>query len=688
MNKFFISLLILIFISSNSFATVKVARWDNGTATQVCQPSDTNPSCGGSGATGTVTNVSVVNANGISGSVSNPTTTPAITLTPFLNTTGINWTSVKNMELQRAGINWSSLTQDLQRTAINWSSLNADIYASGINWTDLVNGKMFGNGLNWNDINALGKLNTGAVNWASINSIAKINSSGVNWNDINRVGPINKIGINWTDFPASGFAKWNGSSAPTADTNTYITGNQTITLSGDISGSGTTAITTTLPTVNSNVGTFQGITVNGKGLVTAASNQSYLTGNQTVTLTGPVTGSGATSIATTIGALQVSSANINWPNVNGLGPINTGGINWTDLVNGKMFGNGINWNDVNGLAKINTGAINWNSINSIAKMNSAGINWNDINGIGPINKTGINWANFPSSGIMKFGGSSAPAAAVAGDFPTLNQSTSGNAATATALAANGTNCSAGQYPLGVDASGNSETCTDYGSETKTFTNKDLTSGTNTFPTFNQNTTGSAAKWTTARNLAGNSVDGSANVAFANKFIVQGTSDAGLSSPQFLGALGTGILKNTTTTGVLSIAVAGDFPTLNQSTSGNAATATAFASTPTKCSAGNYPLGIDVSGNAQNCTSASGGGTVTSVTFTGDGIVDSSTPSTAVTTTGTVTATVLTQSANTIFAGPTSGSAANPSFRAQVLLDEPTESQFSTGEFIETNDGGI
>lgn len=86
-----------------------------------------------------------------------------------------------------------------------------------------------------------------------------------------------------------------------------------------------------------------------------------------------------------------------------------------------------------------------------------------------------------------------------------------------------------------------------------------------------NTTGSAAKWTTARNLAGNSVDGSANVAFANKFVVQGTTDAGLSAAQFLGALGTGIVKNTTTTGVLSIAVAGDFPTLNQNTTGSAAT---------------------------------------------------------------------------------------------------------------------
>ncbi|MBE3040044.1 MAG: hypothetical protein IMZ62_14700, partial [Chloroflexi bacterium] len=96
------------------------------------------------------------------------------------------------------------------------------------------------------------------------------------------------------------------------------------------------------------------------------------------------------------------------------------------------------------------------------------------------------------------------------------------------------------------------------------------------PTLNQNTTGSAAKWTTARTLAGNSVDGSANVAFPNKFVVQGTADAGLTGAQFLGALGTGIVKNTITTGVLSIAAVADFPTLNQDTTGTAANATMAA----------------------------------------------------------------------------------------------------------------
>jgi hypothetical protein len=49
------------------------------------------------------------------------------------------------------------------------------------------------------------------------------------------------------------------------------------------------------------------------------------------------------------------------------------------------------------------------------------------------------------------------------------------------------------------------------SATQTLTNKDLTSGTNTFPTLNQNTTGSAATLTTTRTIWGQNFNGSANV---------------------------------------------------------------------------------------------------------------------------------------------------------------------------------
>lgn len=67
---------------------------------------------------------------------------------------------------------------------------------------------------------------------------------------------------------------------------------------------------------------------------------------------------------------------------------------------------------------------------------------------------------------------------------------------------------------------------------------------------------------------------------------------------------------------------------------------------------------------------SGTGTVTSVTFTGDGTVLSSTPSSAVTTSGTVTAAIKTQNANVGLFGPASGSAASPTFRSLSSSDFP------------------
>lgn len=67
-------------------------------------------------------------------------------------------------------------------------------------------------------------------------------------------------------------------------------------------------------------------------------------------------------------------------------------------------------------------------------------------------------------------------------------------------------------------------------------------------------------------------------------------------------------------------------------------------------------------------SGGGTGTVSSVTFTGDGAVLSSTPSAAVTTTGTLPATLRAQAANTVLAGPASGANASPAFRSLVTAD--------------------
>src|SRR3990167_7333344 len=76
-----------------------------------------------------------------------------------------------------------------------------------------------------------------------------------------------------------------------------------------------------------------------------------------------------------------------------------------------------------------------------------------------------------------------PVVKVGGSNSILSLSTagtwSGNAGTATALAANGANCSAGNYPLGVDTSGAVESCTaaNAGTVTSIATTYPITGGT-------------------------------------------------------------------------------------------------------------------------------------------------------------------------------------------------------------------
>ncbi|HVZ88100.1 MAG TPA: hypothetical protein VHG72_14100 [Polyangia bacterium] len=64
----------------------------------------------------------------------------------------------------------------------------------------------------------------------------------------------------------------------------------------------------TLAAVGPGAGTYGGsgvssVTLNAAGQVTAVGTATYLTGNQTITLTGPITGSGSTSIATTLASI-------------------------------------------------------------------------------------------------------------------------------------------------------------------------------------------------------------------------------------------------------------------------------------------------------------------------------------------------------------------------------------------------
>jgi hypothetical protein len=124
-------------------------------------------------------------------------------------------------------------------------------------------------------------------------------------------------------------------------TSAFLTQNQTITLSGDISGSGSTAITTTIGSNKVTLSmmaqvataTFLGRTTAATGNVealTVAQAKTLLnltgtnSGDQTITLTGDVTGSGTGSFAATIGANKVTNSQLAQMAANTLKGNNTG----------------------------------------------------------------------------------------------------------------------------------------------------------------------------------------------------------------------------------------------------------------------------------------------------------------------------------------------------------------------------
>lgn len=133
------------------------------------------------------------------------------------------------------------------------------------------------------------------------------------------------------------FTGTDGSSVAFGSGGTVLYGNQTITLSGDITGSGATSIATTLATVNTNTGSFgsatscPAFTVNGKGLITAASAATC------APAIGSITGLG-TGVATALGN-AISGTGRNIIGTATASPaqgdvIYYNGTNWVDLAPG------------------------------------------------------------------------------------------------------------------------------------------------------------------------------------------------------------------------------------------------------------------------------------------------------------------------------------------------------------------
>lgn len=283
-----------------------------------------------------------------------------------------------------------------------------------------------------------------------------------------------------------------------------------------------------------------------------------------------------------------------------------------------------------------------------------------VGGTGTVNGISLS-GTVTSSGNLTLGGTLSGVSLttqVSGTLPVANGGTGGTTSTGSGAVVLATSPTLVTPILGTPTSGNLANCT--------------------FPTLNQNTTGTAA------NVTG-------TVAVANGGSGSTTAQSAMNT--FAGAVTSGsYLRGNGTNVVMSTIQAGDVPTLNQNTTGTAANVTGIVavanggtgtSTPALVSGTN----ISITGTWPNQTintTGVGSGTVTSVA--GTGTVSGLTLTGTVTTTGNLTlggtlsvagSNFGSQTANFVLAAP-NGSAGNPTFRALVAADVPTLNQNTTG----------
>ena len=363
---------------------------------------------------------------------------------------------------------------------------------------------------------------------------------------------------------------------------------------GTITTSGTIAVNT-----SQNINTLSNLTTNG--FVKTSGGTGALSVDTTTYLSGTVAiGSGGTGQTSAPAAFDA------------LSPLTTAGdLLYYTTTNARLpKGTGLQ------LLRMNAGATapEWFTVTTPAPVDATYI----------VQTANGTLTNEQSLGLLTTGivlntvtaGTGVLSTAVAGDFPTLNQNTTGSAATLTTpRAIYGNNFDGSAALTQVIAStygGTGNAFTKFSGATtaeKTYTLPDssvtllysggalgtpsggtltnatglpLTTGViGILPSANGGTANGFTKFTgpttaertfTLPDADATLLTSTTGAPIDATFITQ-TANGSLTNEFAMASLATGIVKNTTTTGVPSIAVAGDFPTLNQNTTGSAATLT-------------------------------------------------------------------------------------------------------------------
>jgi len=262
----------------------------SGNAGKVLQTSGTTTSWQAVGV-GSVTSVSVTTANGVSGSVATSTTTPAITLAlGAITPTSVNSVVVSGSSTPTLAVTGTSSISNANtgdQTTITGNAGSATILQTarainGVNFDGSAAITVTAAGSTLSDTVPITKGGTGQITaQAAINALlpSQTGASGKN---------LQSDGTNVSFV---------------ADAGGSVTSVSVTTANGV---SGTVATSTTTPAISLTLGAITPTSVAATGAVTGSNLSGTNTGNQTITLTGGVTGSGTGSFAATV----VTNANL------------------------------------------------------------------------------------------------------------------------------------------------------------------------------------------------------------------------------------------------------------------------------------------------------------------------------------------------------------------------------------------